>query len=164
VGLSFDLAEFRSRCLCLEICSGGDSVWAARSSRRDVTAGDLPEYPDRAAAHPSDHDSGDRDPGRTGAGRRNLEHPDSDAGVDQQAQLGDREPDAGPDPDDQAQQRDVADPEQDASGDWMVVTLGGILTRSPELAASTRPASRAPIASGKLATCAGVFDHWAGTK
>ncbi len=46
-----------------------------------------------------------------------MEGPDADAGVDQQAELGDGEAGSGADPCDEAEQGEVADAEQDAGAE-----------------------------------------------
>jgi len=71
----------------------------------------LSDRADDAAADAGEHDPGHGGLGWTGSRPGNLEDPDSDAGVDEQAQLGDREAGARPDSRHQAEQGDVADAE-----------------------------------------------------
>src|ERR1039458_3815649 len=82
----------------------------ARWCGRDATVG-LSDRADDTAADAGEHDPGDGDLGWTGSRPGNLEDPDADAGVDEQAQLGDREAGARPDSRHQAEQGDVADAE-----------------------------------------------------
>jgi hypothetical protein len=59
----------------------------------------------------------------------------------------------GPDPDDQAEKRDVADPEQEPAATWMAVTLGENLARSfagPPRGEAPAHVANLPLAVGAL--------------
>ena len=86
----------------------------ATTSERNIRPSDarLPHGTDDATTYAGDQDAGQGDPRRPRAGPWHFENPNADAGIDEQAQLGDGEPHAGTNPGDQAKQSEIADAEQ----------------------------------------------------
>ncbi len=83
-----------------------------RLPRAELNGSRLSHRADDAAAGPGDQDAGQHLP-RLGRSRLGyVEGPDADAGVDQQAELGDGEAGSGAHPGDEAEQGEVADAER----------------------------------------------------
>ena len=91
--------------------------------RAELNGSRLSHRADDTAAGPGDQDAGQHLPclGRPRLGY--VEGPDADAGVDQQAELGDGEAGSGAHPGDEAEQGEVADAEQDAGAELHGVYL-----------------------------------------